>query len=135
MALPPRTSLGLTYRHTSDDLTHAEERLRLPVPLPLLIAFASFMLIDQYFGAALLSNDGPHYASVLKVGLSDGDLIAFPDHQHRGKLNAIASSALEFFDGDQVSLCDTVLFPARLDDSIHTTPASSCRRQCPIKIV
>ena len=74
-------------------------------------------------GATLLSHDRTHHASLLEPWLSDGNLVSFADHQHRVELNPIPCGTLEFFDRNQVPLCDAVLFPSSLDDSVHTAPA------------
>src|ERR671919_312892 len=92
-----------------------------------LITLASFVLVDNDLRAALLPNNHAHHASLLKPWLSDGDLVSFTDHQHRVDLYPLSCGALEFFDRDQVSLRDAVLFPSGLDDSIHTNPAFSSR--------
>jgi hypothetical protein len=97
-------SLGLIISHTSADLIHSEECLRLTVALSFLVAFAPFVLIDEDLGAALLPHNGTHDASVFKLWLSDNDLIPFGNHQHRRNLNSISCGASQFFDRDQVPL-------------------------------
>jgi hypothetical protein len=97
-------SLRLITRRTSDDLAHAEERLRLTMALLFLVTFAPFVLINKDFGPPLLPNDGANHASVRKPWLSDGDPVPFRDHQHRGDLNPISCGAFEFFDRNQVPL-------------------------------
>jgi hypothetical protein len=97
-------SLRLITCYTSDDLIHAEECLRLTMALPFLVAFASFVLIDEDLGAALLPNDGAYHARSRKLWLSDNDLVAFGNHQHQHNLNSISYGAIEFFDRYQVPL-------------------------------
>jgi hypothetical protein len=97
-------SLGLITRRASDDLTYAEERLRLAMALPLLVALASFVFINKDLGAALLPDDRAYNTSLLKLWLSDGDLVPLRDHQHRGDLDPISCGAFELFDRNQVTL-------------------------------
>jgi hypothetical protein len=72
--------------------------------LPLLIAFASFVFINKDLGATLLPHDRADHTSLLKLRLSDGDLLTVRDHQYRRDLDPISRGAFEFFDRNQVTL-------------------------------
>jgi hypothetical protein len=72
--------------------------------LPFLVTLASLVLVDNDLGASPLPNNGAQHASLAELRLSDGDLVSFTDHQHRGDLNPIASGAIEFFNRNQVPL-------------------------------
>jgi hypothetical protein len=97
-------SLGLIARRTSDDFAHTEESLPLTMALPFLVTLASLVLVDNDLGAAPLPNNRTYHASLAKLWLSDGDLVSFTDHQHRGDLNPISSGTIEFFNRNQVPL-------------------------------
>jgi hypothetical protein len=97
-------SLGSLDCRACHNLSDAQKRLPLTVPLLFLVTFAALMLKNDDLPASHLPHDRPQDAGLLKLWLPDGDLVPFAHHEHGVELNSIPGSARQFFDRDEVAL-------------------------------
>jgi hypothetical protein len=98
------TLLGWLDCRACHNLSDAQKRLPLTVPLLFLVTFATLMLKNDELRTSHLPHDRPHDAGLLKLWLPDGGLVPFAHHEHGVELNSIPGSARKFFDRDEVAL-------------------------------